>query len=92
MQLRVRGESEELAAKIKEMKGVQDVQAKGEGLIEFQFSPGQDLRPQVARLVVESKYDLLEMRSVNLSLEEIFLQLTRDDVPSPAEVQAVNEE
>lgn len=84
--LRVRGEAGELVEKIGQMKGVQDVKPQGEGLIEFQFAPGLDLRPEVARLVVQSKYDLLEMRSVSLSLEEIFLQLTRDDVPVPAQV------
>lgn len=92
VQLRVRGASEELVTKIRQMKGMQDVQAISDGLIEFQFAPGQDLRPEVARLVVESRYDLLEMRPVNLSLEEIFLRLTRDDVPSPEDIQAVNEE
>ncbi len=85
--MRVRGEAAELIEKIGQMKGIQDVQPKGEGALEFQFAPGQDLRPEVARLVVQSNYDLLEMRSVNLSLEEIFLQLTRDEA-----AMEVNEE
>lgn len=79
VQLRVRGEAGELLEKIGQMKGIQEVQAQSEGVLEFQFAPGHDLRPEVARLVVQSNYDLLEMRSVSLSLEEIFLQLTRDD-------------
>jgi len=85
--MRVRGEVAELAEKIGQMKGIQEVQPKEEGALEFQFAPGQDLRPEVARLVVQSNYDLLEMRSVNLSLEEIFLQLTRDEA-----AMEVNEE
>ncbi len=87
VQIQVRGEAEELVEKIGQIKGIQDVQLRGEGLLEFQFAPGQDLRPEVARVVIQSKYDLLEMRSVSLSLEEIFLELTRDD----SEV-SVNEE
>jgi len=87
VQIQVRGEAEELVEKIGQIKGIQDVQLQGEGLLEFQFAPGQDLRPEVARVVIQSKYDLLEMRSVSLSLEEIFLELTRDD----SEV-SVNEE
>jgi len=79
VQVRVKGEVDELIEKIAGLKGIQDVQAIGEGALEFQFAPGKDLRPEVARLVVQSKYDLLEMRPVSLSLEEIFLQLTRDD-------------
>lgn len=86
-QARVRGEAGELVEKIRLLKGIQGVQSKGEGVFEFQFAPGQDLRPEVARLAVQMKYDLLEMRSVSLSLEEIFLQLTRDDSAA-----SVNEE
>jgi ABC-2 type transport system ATP-binding protein len=85
VQLRVKGEADELVEKIRQIKGIQDVQSAGDGAIEFQFAPGRDPRPEVARLVVQSKYDLLEMRSVSLSLEEIFLQLTRDDAPVAVE-------
>ena len=76
--LRVRGESDDLPAKIKKIKGVQDVEAKSDGSIEFEFASGQDSRPQVARAVVQEGYDLLEFRPVGMSLEEIFLELTRD--------------
>jgi ABC-2 type transport system ATP-binding protein len=81
VQLRVRGEGDELAHKIAKIKGVQEVKVEKNGAIEFQFAPGKDLRPEVARLAIESRYDLLELRPVNLSLEEIFLQLTREDTP-----------
>jgi ABC-2 type transport system ATP-binding protein len=84
--LRVRGEADELATKIRQIKGIQEVhQDQGEGLLEFQFAPGKDLRPDVARLTVELNYDLLEMRPINLSLEEIFLELTRGEESSEAE-------
>ena len=84
--LRVRGEADELAQEIKQIKGVQDVLlGDDEGLLEFQFAPGKDLRPEVARKAIELKYDLLEMRPINLSLEEIFLELTRSEDPAQAE-------
>lgn len=76
--LRVRGESDDLPAKIKKIKGVQDVEAKPDGSIEFEFASGQDSRPQVAKAVIQGGYDLLEFRPVGMSLEEIFLELTRD--------------
>ncbi|MEW6083828.1 MAG: ATP-binding cassette domain-containing protein [Chloroflexota bacterium] len=76
--LRVRGESDDLGAKLKKIKGVKDVESKEDGTFEFEFSAGQDVRPQVAKTVVQGGYDLLEMRSVGMSLEEIFLELTRD--------------
>ena len=77
--LRVRGESEDLPAKIKKIKGVQDVEAKADGSIEFEFASGQDSRPQVAKAVIQGGYDLLEFRPVGMSLEEIFLELTGSD-------------
>ena len=80
--LRVRGESDDLAGKVKKIKGVRDVEAKADGSVEFEFSAGQDVRPQVAKAVVQGGYDLLEMRPVGMSLEEIFLELTRDNIPT----------
>jgi ABC-2 type transport system ATP-binding protein len=78
--LRVRGDADDLPAKISKVKGVQDVEAKADGSVEFEFSAGQDIRPQVAKAVIHAGYDLLEMRPIGLSLEEIFLELTRDNV------------
>jgi ABC-2 type transport system ATP-binding protein len=77
--LRVRGDSDGLSAKITKVKGVRDVEAKSDGSIEFEFAAGQDVRPQVAKAVVQGGFDLLEMRAVGMSLEEIFLELTRDN-------------
>ena len=76
--LRVRGESDDLPAKIQKIKGVQEVETKPDGSIEFEFASGQDSRPQVAKAVIQGGYDLLEFRPVGMSLEEIFLELTRD--------------
>jgi ABC-2 type transport system ATP-binding protein len=48
-------------------------------MIEFEFAPGKDARPDVAKLVIDEGYDLLELRPLGLSLEEIFLELTGTD-------------
>jgi ABC-2 type transport system ATP-binding protein len=80
--LRVRGETDDLAGKVKKIKGVRDVESKADGSVEFEFSAGQDVRPQVAKAVIQGGYDLLEMRAVGMSLEEIFLELTRDTTPA----------
>ncbi len=77
--LRVRGETDELAAKVGKVKGTRDVEAKPDGSVEFEFSAGQDVRPQVAKAVIQAGFDLLEMRPIGLSLEEIFLELTREN-------------
>jgi ABC-2 type transport system ATP-binding protein len=60
---------------------------------EIESLPGQSARPDVARAVVNSGWSLLEMRSLNYSLEEVFLQLTGAEASVPAlEPQAVGGE
>jgi ABC-2 type transport system ATP-binding protein len=77
--LRVRGEADDLIETISRIKGINNVQPKEEGVLEFQFAPGQDVRAEVARTTVKAGYDLLEMRPIGMSLEDIFLQLTREE-------------
>jgi ABC-2 type transport system ATP-binding protein len=77
--LRVRGDSDGLTEKISKVKGVRAIDAKQDGSVEFEFGAGEDARPQVAKAVIQAGYELLEMRPVGMSLEEIFLELTRDN-------------
>jgi ABC-2 type transport system ATP-binding protein len=77
--LRVRGDSDGLSARIAKVKGVHAVEANPDGSVEFEFGAGEDARPQVAKAVVQAGYELLELRPIGLSLEEIFLELTRDN-------------
>jgi ABC-2 type transport system ATP-binding protein len=82
--LKIRGDSDGLDRIISGLPGVNSLSEKGDGLFEFETSPGMDSRPEVARALVNAGFDLLEMKPVGLSLEEIFLQLTRDE-PTPPE-------
>jgi ABC-2 type transport system ATP-binding protein len=77
--LRVRGDGDGLAHLVQKVKGVRNVSTQADGALEFQFAPGQDVRPEVAKAVVGAGYDLLELKPVGMSLEEIFLELTRED-------------
>ena len=77
--VRVRGEADELADTIKGVKGVRKVETHDDGAVEFEFASGKDMRPEVAKQVITSGYDLLELRPLGLSLEEIFLELTTND-------------
>jgi len=79
VQLTLRGEAARAAETIGRLGGVQAVSIQNENSLEFQYDTQNDIRPAVARAVIEAKLDLLEMRAASLSLEEIFLQLTRDD-------------
>jgi ABC-2 type transport system ATP-binding protein len=80
--LRIKGDAEELMPIISKIIGVQDAKIRPDGAVEFQFAPGVDVRPEVAKTVINSGFDLLELSPVGLSLEEIFLELTRDDAPT----------
>ena len=83
--LRVGGDADGLAPRIEKVKGVQQVKTNPDGSLEFQFLPAQDVRQQVAKTVIEAGYDLIEMRAVGLSLEEIFLELTKEEEPGKNE-------
>lgn len=80
--LRIRGDSDGLSGVIGAVQGVSRLYARGDGELEFETTPGQDPRPEVARALVNAGFDLLEMKPIGMSLEDIFLQLTRDE-PAP---------
>ncbi len=77
--LRVRGDADDLARAVKQVKGAQGVVTKEDGSVEFEFASGKDVRPEVAKQVINSGYDLIELRTLGMSLEEIFLELTGSD-------------
>jgi ABC-2 type transport system ATP-binding protein len=76
--LRIKGDVESLLPQISKINGIQHTKIRPDGALEFQFAPGVDVRPEVARTTINSGCDLLELSPVGLSLEEIFLELTRD--------------
>lgn len=77
--VRVRGEADGLIPQIKGIAGVINITPKKDDGFEFETMSGQDVRPQVARAIIAAGYDLLELNPINLSMEDIFLQLTRDE-------------
>jgi ABC-2 type transport system ATP-binding protein len=86
--VRVRGEIGDLPNQLAAIPGVINITPKGEDRFEFETTPGQEARPQIARAIITAGYDLLELTPVQLSLEEIFLQLTRDEPETTEEDEA----
>ena len=82
--LRVRGAIDDAAATVEAVPGVSTVNIQNDNTLEFETAANMDVRPEVARAVVKAGFDLLELHPENLSLEEIFLQLTRDEPPAPS--------
>ncbi len=78
--IRTSADGKALAALLEKLPGVNSVQPVGrEGAVELEGPPGKDLRPEAARAIVEAGFDLLELRPTGISLESIFLQLTREE-------------
>jgi ABC-2 type transport system ATP-binding protein len=77
--------------KLEQVTGVSRVVFKEDGqkraIFEVEGKKDSSLRGNLARAVVESGWDLNELRAAAMSLEEIFLQLTGEE--SPAEMEAV---
>jgi ABC-2 type transport system ATP-binding protein len=71
------------AAALSAVSGVRQVSEldRHEQMIGFEVAadPDRDVRRDVARLVVDNGWGLLELRPLRLSLEDIFLQLTTDE-------------
>jgi ABC-2 type transport system ATP-binding protein len=86
----VGGDNDGVSEVLSQVAGVIGVSQEGDSIFEFEAHPGQDARPEVARRLVSAGYDLLEMRPVGMSLEEIFLELTREE-PTPPEVSEEGE-
>jgi ABC-2 type transport system ATP-binding protein len=89
--IKVQGDTDGLESLMLNVPGVTAVNGNVDGDFDVEIAPGKDVRPEVARAVVSADYDLLEMRSVGLSLEDIFLELTREE-PAPPEVTDQDEE
>jgi ABC-2 type transport system ATP-binding protein len=52
-------------------------------LYEVESMPGRSVRADLARAVIESGWNLTELRPVAISLEEIFLEVTSGDAAQP---------
>ncbi len=77
---------EQVVTLLRTLPGVNDVRADARGL-EVYTSPEREVRPAVASAIVGNGWDLLELRSLDMSLEDIFLQLTTDETEFQSEAE-----
>jgi len=86
VRVQVRAETAEVVALLRSLPGVAGVAAgRQEGEVLVSSAPGQDVRPALARRIVEAGMDLQQLAAEGISLEEVFLQLTHDEVDSRGE-------
>jgi ABC-2 type transport system ATP-binding protein len=57
-----------------------------DGMVGYEIDSerGRDVRRDLARAVVTGGWGLLELRPMRMSLEDVFLSLTTEEVPTPA--------
>src|ERR1700674_953969 len=82
--------------KLEQFSGVTRLAFKEDGqrraVFEVEGKKDLSLRGDLARAVVESGWDLNELRAASMSLEEIFLQLTGEEAPSDTTAVAIGEQ
>jgi len=71
------------------VSGVGAVRRLSPDRFEVSFTPETDGRAAVAEALVRGGWGLLEMQSVSMSLEDVFVQLTTDESAAPAQEEAV---
>ncbi len=81
IRVQVKGPTREVAAVIRDVSGVTGVESDDTGTAGvFRYTVearlGRDARPNIASAIVQRKWDLLQLESLGMSLEDIFLRLT----------------
>ena len=78
------GPGQEVLSMIRAMDGVIDVAVESggeeEGVFIITSQPGTDVRDGLARQIVDEGYALRELRGLDMTLEDIFLRLTTEEV------------
>ena len=78
-----------IAEQIRRVDGVREVQPRGADTFEVQCERGRDPRSDLAAMIVTQGWGLLELRSIGMSLEEVFLELTTQEEAVPDQDEAV---
>ncbi len=80
------GPAAEIKDRFERVSGVNKVELREtvDGRVSFEVhaDKGKDVRAELARAIVESGWRLFELKTSGLSLEDIFLKLTTEDVAS----------
>jgi len=78
IRVEVQGPADQVAKRLQQIKGVRQVIFEKPYHI-VEYPPEQDPRPKIMEAVVKGGWVLLSMESVEMSLEDIFLELTTEE-------------
>ncbi len=81
IELELSGPVQEFAQAIENMTGVKRVSLVSNGTSRFviETDPSADIRPEIAAMAVQKGCGLLELKKMQLSLEDIFMQLVTEE-------------
>jgi ABC-2 type transport system ATP-binding protein len=86
--VQVEAEGADVAGALSRLPGIARVaevdRREGHTGYEIESETGQELRRDIARTIVSNGWGLLELRPMRMSLEDIFLSLTTEEVETPA--------
>jgi ABC-2 type transport system ATP-binding protein len=77
--LTVGGPEAEVEAALQQIAGVNRAVSQGEGKFLVEADNGEELRPELARLVVGRGWELLELKAQEFTLEDVFLNLVTEE-------------
>ncbi len=78
----IRGPAAMVSAMLKGLPGVTDISFEEAGewsVFTIDSDPAQDLRADAAKFIVDNGWDLRELREEKMTLEDLFVQITRTD-------------
>ncbi len=90
--LKVAGDGAGLPEALNQVSGVTAVRTVKDGDYEIETVSGGNIRPELAKVVVNGGWGLLEMRSLGMSLEDIYLQLIQTEQAEVEEAVEPQEE
>jgi ABC-2 type transport system ATP-binding protein len=77
--VRVRRGIQDAAVLLRTIPGVEKVNREDNEL-KIEWKPGQDLRDDIAKLILERQFGLLEIRPMAMSIEDLYLKIVSGDV------------
>ena len=77
--VKVMGDGAGLTEALNKVPGVTAVHAIKDGEYEIDAAPGGNIRPEIAKAVVNGGWSLIELKAMGMSLEDIYLQLVREE-------------
>jgi ABC-2 type transport system ATP-binding protein len=72
--LKVRRDIADASEAVRHVPGVEKVE-RVDGEIRVEWKPGRDLRDDIARVVLDKQFGLLEMRPIAMNIEDLYLKI-----------------